>query len=335
MNSFEESSGIYFIYDGECPMCTKAALALRIKKAYGDLTLINARENLDHPIVLQITELKLDLDEGMVLYDGDHFYHGKEALKLMARYGDRKGLFNLFNKSFFRFDLIARLLYPSMRSVRNWLLARKKVGQIDNLGLKQVPIFQSIFGDSWNELPLVMKKHYANHPYSNDLTQVNGKLDVMCAGPIKWFAALFWLMKGIPPINERNVDVSVDFESDPNSKSFYFNRCFSFAARKPYRFRSRMIQIKDNEVIEIMASRLGWRMNIVWEDKRVKLKHKGYAFCLFGYFIPLPLTMLLGVGNAEEVAIDDNTFDMFVDISHPLWGKIYEYKGRFKTQVET
>jgi len=83
-----------------------------------------------------------------------------------------------------------------------------------------------------------------------------------------------------------------------------------------------------------MRSRLGWRMSYGWEDERVKLKHKGYVLYVFGYFIPLPLTLLIGEGYGEEVAVDDDTFDMVVTITHSLWGKIYEYKGRFIVKVD-
>ncbi len=194
------------------------------------------------------------------------------------------------------------------------------------------PIFKSIFGKDWDQLPPVMHKHYANRPYSNDVTIVEGTLDVMCAGPIKILAFLFWLMRGIPPYNEKNVPVTVSFGSDGNSKFFHFNRVFHFKTRKPYCFKSRMIQVKDNEVIEVMSSRLGWRMNYVWEDERIKLKHKGYVLYLLGQFIPLPLTFLIGEGNAEEVAVDENVFAMIVTIRHPWLGKIYEYKGRFEVK---
>ncbi len=40
----------------------------------------------------QVTELHLDLDEGMVLYDGIQFYHGKDALRFMARKRGRENL---------------------------------------------------------------------------------------------------------------------------------------------------------------------------------------------------------------------------------------------------
>ncbi len=207
------------------------------------------------------------------------------------------------------------------------------MARIDNLGLKTDPIFKSVFGNDWEALPLVMKRHYANRPYSTDVTLVDGHLDVMCAGPIKAFAWLFWFMHGIPPYNETTVPVTVSFESDQYSKFFHFNRVFNFKTRQAYCFKSRMIPINNNEVVEVMPSHLGWRMNYVWEDGRVKLKHKGYVLYALGHFIRLPLTFLIGKGYAEEIAVDDNRFNMVVTITHPWWGKIYEYNGQFTMKV--
>jgi len=151
----------------------------------------------------------------------------------------------------------------------------------------------------------------------------------MCAGPVKLFAPIFWLLGGIPPYNEKNVPITVNFKSEGDTKALHFDRVFKFNTRKHYRFQSKMVPIKANEMVEIMKYGLGWKMQVVWQDERVKLIHKGYVLSLFGHYIPLPLNSIFGVGYAEEIAVDDNTFDMSVTISHPLWGKIYQYNGRF------
>ena len=192
------------------------------------------------------------------------------------------------------------------------------------------PIFKSVFGKKWDELPLVMKKHYANYPYSNDDYVVEGTLDVRCSGFIKWFSWIFWFLRAIPPHTENNVPVTVHFRSEKNTKFFHFDRTFNFKLRKPYRFHSKMIQLKDNKMVEVMKSGFGWKMYFLYEDGLVKLKHQGYVICVLGHYIPLPVTFLLGKGDAVEKAIDDDTFDMSVSIFHPLWGEIYGYKGRFK-----
>lgn len=191
------------------------------------------------------------------------------------------------------------------------------------------PIFKSIFGDTWHDLPPVMHKHYANRSYTNDVTVVKGRLDVMCKSPLKWLSPLMKFLGQIPPYNKTDVPVTVEFKSDPKTEAFHFVRYFRFQSG-PYVFRSRMVQTNENEVIEIMRFGLSWKMRYLWDGKKVVLQHRGYALSFFGAFIPLPLTLLMGEGHAEEFAVDENTFDMVTYITHPWWGKVYEYKGRFE-----
>lgn len=332
MNTLTEKNGVWFVYDGDCPICTRAAEALRIKQRYGALHTINAREVSADPLIDEINRLGLDLDEGMVIYLDGRFFHGKDALKFMAKYGKNENFFMAVFKGLFWSDGVSTLMYPWLRGTRNWLLRRKNVHRIDNLGLKNEPIFQSIFGDQWDELPIVMKRHYSNRPYTQDATVVTGALDVLCKPPLLYVSRLMRLLGQIPTRNETNVPVTVTFQSDLYSKSFYFNRIFNFANSKPYKFQSRMLQIEGGEVIEIMRFGLAWKLQYAWDGEKVILSHRGYALQFFGHLIPLPLTIIMGAGYAEEYPVDDNTFDMETHIIHPWWGKIYEYKGRFEVQ---
>ncbi len=126
-------NGVWFVYDGDCPICRMAASALKIRKEYGDLHLLNAREAKDTALMKEINVRGYDLDEGMVIYVEGQFYYGKSALKFMARFGDKKGLFNWFTKSLFWSDTLAKLLYPLMRGCRNLLIRLNGSGKIRNL----------------------------------------------------------------------------------------------------------------------------------------------------------------------------------------------------------
>ena len=196
------------------------------------------------------------------------------------------------------------------------------------------PTFKSIFGASWDALPTVLKKHYANRPFSEDHAQVDGTLNVFCAGPIKWLGWSLLLAGSIPPYNENNVPVTVNFRSDKNSRKFHFQRTFGFKDKPPYSFKSYMYQIKDNDVIEVSSLCMGWRMLYSWENGKIVMRHKGYAIKLGSLFIPLPLHWILGRGYAEEIAVDDDTFSMCMHLTQPIFGKIYEYKGTFKVVKE-
>lgn len=193
------------------------------------------------------------------------------------------------------------------------------------------PIFKPIFGESWSNLPPVMHKHYANRPYSNDLSTAHGTLDVMC----KWYLKpFFWLFGTVPPYNELGVPVTVDFSSQPDSHAFCFDRTFHFQHYEPFHFRSRMTQMKGNEVMERMNYGICWHSYYAYDGEKVTLRHKGYSWRVGSINIPLPMTWLIGRGDADEWPVDDDTFDMCATIIHPLLGKVYEYKGRFKVVKE-
>jgi predicted DCC family thiol-disulfide oxidoreductase YuxK len=328
------NDGIWVVYDGECPVCRHAAYALRIKQQFGEFHLLDARTNTGHPLLQIINDRKLDLDDGMVIFCDGRVFHGATALGFLAAYGEDKGLFNRINRFLFRSDRVAALMYPWLRALRNALLKMRNKRPIDNLQLHAEPIFKSVFGEQWDDLPVVMKKHYANHPYSTDKVIVEGMLDVQYRGPLRLLQPVFRLLGTVPIVNEHNVAITVHFDSSPDSKTFGFNRQFHFREHRPYRFRTRMLQIDGNEMIEIMRFGLCWRFQYRWENDAVVLGHRGYALKLLGHLIPLPLHWITGRGDAIERAIDDDHFDMEVTLVHPWFGEIYRYAGRFKVTKE-
>lgn len=131
----EEAAGdVWFVYDGDCPICLMGATHFRIKQAVGNLHLLNKRETDDsHPLIQEINANRLDLDKGMVLKMGNRLYQGADALHVMAMIGSNTGWFNRVNAAMFKSEKIARLCYPSMRAARNLALAIKGVPRIRNL----------------------------------------------------------------------------------------------------------------------------------------------------------------------------------------------------------
>lgn len=321
--------GVWFVYDGDCPLCSHAALALKLKHQYGSVHLLDARQNHRHLLLTRINKLGFDLDEGMVLYHQGHYYHGQQALQFMAQSGQAKGYINLMYKSLFWSKSLTKLTYPWMRGIRNRLIRRRHVAKIDNLQLSHKPIFQKVFANDWPHLPPVLKQHYQARCYSKDRVQFQGEMDIQCSGPFKWLSPLIWLMAAVPPKSERNIPAEVSFISDPDNLALIFHRVFHFSGKKPYQFRSKLYPMANNEVVEVMRWGFAWRFNILWQDERIKMIHRGYGLKWFGHVIPLPLKWLLGRAYAEEIAVDDERFNMLVTIKHPWWGTIYEYKGQF------
>lgn len=115
-------------------MCRFSAQTLRIRKAIGNLELLNARENSHHPIVLEINRRQIDLDKTMVAVVNGEYYIGADALEIMANLSTRNGLYNRFFASIFRYKAVAKFAYPILRFFRKillWMFGIKRIGNLD------------------------------------------------------------------------------------------------------------------------------------------------------------------------------------------------------------
>lgn len=323
----ESSQGVWFVYDGECPLCQSAAKFFRLKEAKGTLHLLDARSDPNHPIMHQIKQRGLNLDDGFVIVDDGIYYHGKSALRYLSDIG-KDG--NWFTKllSLFQSKLMANIFYPMMRGLRNFLLRIRSVPKIDNLINPNEPIFQRIFGQHWHSLPTVMKHHYANRPLSKDCTQLRGSLNVILSPLAKIISPLFRLTHTLVPYSGNDVKVTVQLISSPHSNGIIFHRVFHFSNKKDYQFRSFLIPQPDNSMIEITRSGIGWRCNYLWQNDRVILQHRGYILKVFGWYLPLPITWIIGKTYAHEFPINNHSFNMHMEIVHPIWGKFFGYSGQ-------
>ena len=120
---------IYIVYDGECPFCSRYVRLLRLRKALGEVELVNARNG--GPIVDELLCAGLDLDEGMVLKIGEKLYHGADCINRLALLSTRSGIFNKFNRFVFANEMVSAILYPILRAGRNGvlrILGRSKIG---------------------------------------------------------------------------------------------------------------------------------------------------------------------------------------------------------------
>jgi hypothetical protein len=138
------------------------------------------------------------------------------------------------------------------------------------------------------------------------------------------------LTGALAPYTADNVPVTVHFDSECDSNAFCFNRIFYYPNQQPYHFRSRMIPTGGNEVIEYMPAGIGWHAAYSFDGQKILMKHLGYKIKAFGRIFSLPLEFVLGRGYAEEEALSDDSFRMYMDIRHPLFGKVYAYSGEFK-----
>lgn len=114
------------IYDGDCPFCSKYVQLIQLKKTIGYVELINAR--VDNTIKEKLKGLAIDLNKGMVLIDGQDIYFAEDCVHRLALLSTSSTLFNRINKFIFKHKILSKILYPIMKTGRNFVLfiLRKK-----------------------------------------------------------------------------------------------------------------------------------------------------------------------------------------------------------------
>lgn len=322
-NQATPTDDVWFAYDGDCPICSLAAQALRIRESVGTLHLVDARQQPEHALICEIGALGLDLDEGMVLKYRDICYHGQDALHMMALLGSRQGWFNRLTALCFRSKTVARLAYPPMRAVRNLLLRLRGRAKIRNLHSGAAPIFEPIFGSDWARLPPLMRERFAIRPYSDDALILEGTLDVAVSPLMRLVAKLsgtFVSRSG------RAVPITVRFRSAGHTVGLVFDRSFRFAGGEQ-RFVSCMEPVGGNELVEFMGFGVGWKVACRWTGKSVVFAHRGYVWRLFGMLVPLPLGLLIGAGYGEETPTSEDGFTLTAHAAHPWFGTTFSYGG--------
>ena len=129
-----DNNQVLLVYDKECPACDNYCQFVRIRESVGELVLVDAREST--AVLQQVTEMGLDIDQGMVLKLNEQIYYGSDAIHMLSLLGSRSGLFNRLNYFLFRSKRAANILYPVLRTLRNILLKFLGKTKINNLSLE-------------------------------------------------------------------------------------------------------------------------------------------------------------------------------------------------------
>lgn len=110
-------------YDGECPICKRYTMFLKLKKDY-HLILKDARESMELEDICTLNQI--DINDGMILItETNEILQGGWALLYLKKISNNK---NLFYRIFISKSMI-RITYPILKNIRLLLLKilRKKL----------------------------------------------------------------------------------------------------------------------------------------------------------------------------------------------------------------
>jgi predicted DCC family thiol-disulfide oxidoreductase YuxK len=123
---------VILVYAGDCPVCRNYTRYLSVQQAAGKLVLLDARD--EPPIMWEINDAGLDLDEGFAVKAGRQWFHGADAIHVLALMSTKAGIFNRLNFLIFRSRALSRVLYPALKTGRALLLLLLGKQKLRNLG---------------------------------------------------------------------------------------------------------------------------------------------------------------------------------------------------------
>jgi predicted DCC family thiol-disulfide oxidoreductase YuxK len=107
-------SSVRIVYDGACPFCANYARLQALREEAGSLELFDARTLGES----SLCPPGVDLNDGMIVWVGDEFHHGADALHVLAQLSARRSFFSRITARLFGVRKRAALAYPIMRSGR-------------------------------------------------------------------------------------------------------------------------------------------------------------------------------------------------------------------------
>ena len=188
-------------------------------------------------------------------------------------------------------------------------------------------IMKLALGDQWQALPPPLKRHY-----QDGNNQDIGHLDVEYPGFMQPYLNLLKLFGAL--VNKRGVDIKTTVKKYTDHDTQYWRRTLHYPDSRLRTFNSRWIYAGENKLIEFTNPMLGLKMEVWVEGEDLYYSGLCYIIKLGKLHIPIPEWLVLGHTTIVERAVDDAHFEMDFRLTHPLFGQVFRYSGRFRTERE-
>jgi len=194
--------------------------------------------------------------------------------------------------------------------------------------MNNMPLLQQALGEDWNKLPLVIQRHYSVPGNSN--TCVTGNMEIGYPNFLLPFISLIHLCGGLVSRRGKNIETVVKKTISTQSTNLYWQRTLIYPDNKKDYFYSRMVYLRNHELIETVRFGFGLRLNVSVDNGVLVYRSNGHIWQYGKLRLTFPDWLLLGAATIIETPISDQQFRLDFSIRHPLWGNSYWYHGIFQ-----
>ena len=184
-------------------------------------------------------------------------------------------------------------------------------------------LMQIALGDDWNKLPAALQAHY-----QFGTTTDTGYMDIEYPRFMQPLLNVLRLVGAL--VNRGGKQVSTVVEKSVAGERQYWRRTIQYADGKVVYFNSFWVSAGSNQVIEFVNPILGLQMSVRVVDGRLEYCGERFVVKLGAVLLPIPEWLALGHTRIVEEAVDENNFAMDFHITHPWFGQVFRYSGKFQ-----
>lgn len=186
----------------------------------------------------------------------------------------------------------------------------------------------ALLGVKASALASVLAKRYDIHLGQSETVILQGTLTISGSLFYRMFVTLAKMIGKNPLALGKDIPVTVHYRTNDKPNEVLFDRVFYYPGKTPYQLSSKMIILKESDVIEMMSKHIGCRLKYDVQGNDMVLKHAGFALRLGQRSYALPITWLLGKASAIEQSVDEDTFYLKMQVKH-FTGTLVAYEGKF------
>ncbi len=193
-------------------------------------------------------------------------------------------------------------------------------------------LMQLALGKQWHKLPKALQNHYGSN--EQGVNRAQGKLDISYPWFMQWPLTVMRLFGAL--VNKRGKGLNTEVSKSMINGQQFWHRVIRFPDGRSLNFTSTITLNNKGDFIEYVNPFLGLKMRAFVENQQLRYESKGYVLKLGKAIIPIPEWLALGHASIIESEFDETdsqTFVMDFRIKHPLFGEVFCYKGRFKTEL--
>jgi hypothetical protein len=191
-------------------------------------------------------------------------------------------------------------------------------------------LFRTQVGDAWFRAPENVRLRFDHDPKPGHVIRYVGRMtEVRCSAVGKLLGWMVQRTGALMPFEGDNVPVDIVVWSD-STGAVHKRRSYHFQNRRAVVFRSRMVLDPDGRLAEHVGDGLGMYVKVSADGGGLQFTDDGYFLELATMRIGLPKWLSPGRVHLVHADVSADEFDIAIDITHPLFGRLYWQRGRFR-----